>query len=100
MLPIISNIASKVGIAVIKPALNVIAFGSKLAGGMVLKGPNRWLVGLAMIPRGEVGLIFANVGKSLGVLSDQVFAVLIITILITTIIAPALLTAQLKKLEN
>lgn len=80
--------------------LSVIAFVSKIAGGLILKGPNRWIVGIAMIPRGEVGLIFANVGKSLGVLSDQVFAVLIVTILITTIVAPALLTQKLQALQE
>ena len=32
---------------------------------------DRWLVGWGMVPRGEVGLIFAFVGKALGVLDDE-----------------------------
>ncbi|MGZ3722769.1 MAG: cation:proton antiporter [Bdellovibrionales bacterium] len=46
------------------------------------------LVGIGMIPRGEVGLIFAGVGRTLDVLDDDLFAALVIMIIFTTLITP------------
>lgn len=48
----------------------------------------RWAVGLAMIPRGEVGLIFAELGKSNKILDNDLYAVLVIVIAVTTIATP------------
>ena len=36
-----------------------------LLAGVLEKGVNRWAVGFGMIPRGEVGLIFASIGAAL-----------------------------------
>jgi len=52
------------------------------------KGLNRIAIGIAMIPRGEVTLIFAGIGKSLGIINDVVFSSLIIMVIITTLITP------------
>ncbi len=52
------------------------------------KGLNRIAIGIAMIPRGEVTLIFAGIGKSLGIVNDVVFSSLIIMVIITTLITP------------
>ncbi len=49
-----------------------------------------------MIPRGEVGLIFANMGKSLGVMDDNIFSALVVVIMLTTLITPPVLAALLK----
>ncbi|MDV3242502.1 MAG: cation:proton antiporter, partial [Methylocaldum sp.] len=51
----------------------------------------RFAVGLAMIPRGEVGLIFAELGRTSNILSNEIYAALIIVIAFTTIFAPLLL---------
>jgi Kef-type K+ transport system membrane component KefB len=48
-------------------------------------------VGIGMIPRGEVGLIVAGVGESLGLVTDQEFTVIVLVVLISTILAPPLL---------
>lgn len=52
---------------------------------------NNMLIGISMIPRGEVGLIFAEIGRVNGVLDAQVYAVLIFVIIVTTIVPPFLL---------
>lgn len=52
---------------------------------------NKMLIGISMIPRGEVGLIFAEIGRINGILSNEVYAVLIFVIIITTIVPPFLL---------
>ena len=49
------------------------------------------IVGVGMIPRGEVGLIFASLGRSLEILDDDVFSAIVLTIVITTLAAPAAL---------
>lgn len=81
-------------------AITVLAFLSKLICGLfVKKGTDRWIVGFAMAPRGEVGLIFANIGKSLGVIGDDIFAVIVIVVMMTTLVTPPLLTQLLKRLK-
>jgi len=68
-----------------------VAVVGKLVSGFFLthmKPISKFIVGMAMIPRGEVGLIFANVGLSLGVLKNDVYATVILVIVVTTLIAP------------
>jgi Kef-type K+ transport system membrane component KefB len=67
------------------------AIVGKLFSAFFLKGERRimqLIIGTAMIPRGEVGLIFANVGLNAGVLKDDVYAAIILVITITTLVAP------------
>jgi Kef-type K+ transport system membrane component KefB len=54
---------------------------------------NKALIGAAMVPRGEVGLIFAQMGRSVGVFDDGLFAAVTLVVLVTTFIAPPLLKA-------
>jgi Kef-type K+ transport system membrane component KefB len=49
---------------------------------------NRLAVGVAMIPRGEVTLVFAGTGKALGVLDESQFGALVAVVLVTLILAP------------
>jgi Kef-type K+ transport system membrane component KefB len=70
--------------------------GKLLAGLVTSRKENRLLVGAGMVPRGEVGLIFASVGKSLGVLPDWVFSAAVLTVLITTLVTPPLLKLSLR----
>ena len=49
------------------------------------------LIGLGMLPRGEVGLIFAGIGLSSGVLNDDLYASLLIVVLGTTLVTPPVL---------
>ncbi len=52
---------------------------------------NKALIGVAMVPRGEVGLIFAQVGAAAGVLDTKLFSAITMVVLATTFIAPPLL---------
>ena len=47
-----------------------------------------------MLPRGEVGLIFATLGLQTGVLGDDLYAALLLVVLVTTLVAPQLLKAR------
>lgn len=72
--------------------LLIAAILGKIACGSVAgRGVNRLAVGVGMLPRGEVGLIFASIGKSLGVISDALFSAVVLMVIITTLIAPPLL---------
>jgi Kef-type K+ transport system membrane component KefB/mannitol/fructose-specific phosphotransferase system IIA component (Ntr-type) len=53
-------------------------------------------IGAGMVPRGEVALIIAGIGLAMGIINDQLFAVVILMTLITTLMAPPLLSASLK----
>jgi fructose-specific phosphotransferase system IIA component len=68
--------------------------GSGLLLGFNLRGCIR--IGTGMIPRGEVALIIAGIGLASGILNEQLFGVVILMTLITTLAAPPLLNAALK----
>lgn len=77
--------------------LLVAATAGKVASGWgVQKGMNRWLVGFGMMPRGEVSLIFASIGKTLNVISDSVFAALVLVVVVAMLAAPPCLKAASK----
>ncbi len=80
-------------------ALTVAAIlGKQACGfGVLVKGVNRITVGIGMIPRGEVGLIFASIGMSLGIIDDATFSALVIMIMVTTLITPPLLGLVLRR---
>lgn len=69
--------------------------GKMVSGLGVTKGRNRLAVGIGMMPRGEVGLIFASIGQSLGVITDALFSAVVLMVLITTLVAPPLLKLTL-----
>ena len=52
---------------------------------------NRLAIGIGMIPRGEVGLVFAGIGAASGVLDKPLQAAIIIMVILTTFLAPPLL---------
>lgn len=53
---------------------------------------NRLMVGVAMVPRGEVGLIFAQMGLLTGAITQDVFGALMLMVLVTTLVTPPLLS--------
>jgi Kef-type K+ transport system membrane component KefB len=54
-------------------------------------GINRLAIGIGMIPRGEVGLVFAAIGTASGVLDKPLQAAIIIMVILTTFLAPPFL---------
>ena len=71
-------------------ALLVIGIGTKFIAGYVpFWRPFRYaLIGAAMVPRGEVGLIFARMGHDTGVLTPSVFGAIMIMVIGTTLVTP------------
>lgn len=85
-------------------ALTAVAIIGKQACALVAFGPgvNKLAVGLGMIPRGEVGLIFAAVGAGLTldgtpVVDEATYAAVVVMVMITTMVTPPLLATALKK---
>jgi Kef-type K+ transport system membrane component KefB len=74
-----------IGIALL---LTLVAIIGKIVSGIFIKSMDRNIIGIGMIPRGEVGLIFASIGKALGVLNSSLFSVIIIIVILTTFITP------------
>jgi len=63
-------------------------------------GINRLAIGVGMIPRGEVGLVFAGVGSASGALSEATEAAIIMMVILTTFIAPPLLRLVFQESES
>ena len=83
------------GVLGIAAALTVAAIIGKQACslGVIGKGVDRLTVGLGMIPRGEVGLIFANIGLSLKVGGEHIvdaasFSAIVVMVIVTTMATP------------
>ena len=83
-------------------AFSVLAVIGKLACGLFAgPGTNRLAVGLGMVPRGEVGLIIAGIGKGMGIVSASVFSAIVVTVIATTLVTPpALKWSLVRKIEN
>ena len=84
-------------IVAIALGVTVAAVIGKLAAGFFAGSAGKWIVGWGMVPRGEVGLIFAMVGKQLGVMDEAMFSVIVIMVILTTLITPPVLTWLLRK---
>ncbi|MEL6927744.1 MAG: cation:proton antiporter [Cyanobacteria bacterium J06600_6] len=71
----------------------VAILGKVITGFTVFGNPeiNKLAIGVGMIPRGEVGLVFAGVGSASGALSEATEAAIIVMVIATTFVAPPLL---------
>ena len=79
----------------------VAILGKVITGFTVFGNPdlNKLAIGVGMIPRGEVGLVFAGVGSASGALSEATEAAIIVMVISTTFIAPPLLRLVFKEEE-
>lgn len=76
--------------------LTVVAILGKMVSGFVCpRRMKRLAVGFGMMPRGEVGLVFAGVGRGLGVVDDQLFSAIVLLVMVTTLLAPPALRRTL-----
>jgi Kef-type K+ transport system membrane component KefB len=85
-------------------ALIVVAIIGKQACalGVTIPGANRLAVGIGMIPRGEVGLIFASVGAGLTldgvpVIGPASFSAVVLMVIVTTLVTPPALKWSLER---
>jgi Kef-type K+ transport system membrane component KefB len=81
--------------------LVVVAVLGKVITGLVVFGKpgiNRLAIGVGMIPRGEVGLIFVSVGATSGILPPATQAGVVVMVIFTTFLAPPLLRLVFKDL--
>ena len=92
------------GVLGLAAALTVVAILGKQVCGLAAlgKGLRRRVIGFGMIPRGEVGLIFANIGLGLSVggervINPETFSALVIMVIVTTMATPPLLAWGLRQ---
>jgi len=84
-------------------SLLFVAIAGKLFSGFFLfkeSMENKWIIGTAMIPRGEVGLIFANIALMTNILTNDIYAAIIVVIALTTVLSPIALNIVLKWKEK
>ncbi|HVE12849.1 MAG TPA: cation:proton antiporter [Elusimicrobiota bacterium] len=91
------SVGAQVRLGACDPALLVLlsalAAAGKLASGWAARERrvNRWAVGAGMIPRGEVGLVFAQVGLASGAIGPPLYSAVVGMVVLTTFAAPILL---------
>jgi Kef-type K+ transport system membrane component KefB len=82
-------------VLLLSAAMILAAVLGKLVSGWGVRQPGlrRLVVGVGMLPRGEVGLVFASIGRSLGVVSTEVFSAIVLMVIVTTFATPPWLKA-------
>ncbi|MDM5270671.1 cation:proton antiporter [Sulfurovum sp. zt1-1] len=83
--------------------LFIVAVLGKYLGAFLVNGYSFYyksMIGVSMIPRGEVGLIFAEIGRINGIIGNEIYAVLIFVIVLTTIVPPFILKWLCKREYN
>ncbi|MBN1962148.1 MAG: cation:proton antiporter [Deltaproteobacteria bacterium] len=95
------------GVLGLAVALTVVAIiGKQICSlGVLGKGIDRLSVGIGMIPRGEVGLIFANIGLALyigghEVINQATFSAVVVMVIVTTLVTPPLLKWSLGRIDK
>ena len=82
-------------VAVLAVLLAVIGVLTKALGGVIgARSLGRWgsvAVGFGMVPRGEVGIVVANLALVTGAIDEALFAALMVAVVLTTVVAPYLL---------
>ena len=83
-------------VAALAIGLALIGIATKAAGGFLgARSIGRWgatTVGFGMVPRGEVGIVVANLGLAAGLLSESLFSAVLVAVVLTTVVAPYLLS--------
>ncbi|MDY7021677.1 MAG: cation:proton antiporter [Cyanobacteriota bacterium] len=90
--------ANREGLIIASFLIVVAIVGKVVSGWSVFGIPNinRLAIGVGMIPRGEVGLVFAAVGSESGALSPELDVAIILMVILTTFVAPPLLRVVMK----
>ncbi|MBI4371399.1 MAG: cation:proton antiporter [Elusimicrobia bacterium] len=90
-------VPGNLGMIALALGLAALAVLGKLASGWAVagRGLNRLAVGAGMIPRGEVGLIFAQIGLSSGAIDAPLYAAVVGMVVVTTFLAPPILKRAL-----
>jgi Kef-type K+ transport system membrane component KefB len=93
---------NRAGLVIATFLIMVAIIGKVITGWTVFGHPqiNRLAIGVGMIPRGEVGLVFAGIGSASGVLDKPLEAAIIMMVILTTFVAPPLLQQSLKMSPN
>lgn len=93
---------NRAGLIIAAFLLVVAIVGKVITGWAVFGKPgiNRLAIGVGMVPRGEVGLVFAGIGSASGVLDKPLEAAIIVMVILTTFLAPPLLQLVLDEPEG
>jgi Kef-type K+ transport system membrane component KefB len=110
------SIGSKTDLSILNPSvpanregliiaafLIVVAIIGKVAAGFFAFSPekvNRMAIGTGMVPRGEVGLVFAGLGAATGALPPSIDVAIVVMVIATTFLAPPLLRVVFKSSES
>jgi len=88
--------------ALFTAAITAVAIIGKFIVGFAVPGSvrSKAFVGAGMVPRGEVGLIFAAVGRTAGAIGEETFSALVFMVILTTLVAPPLLKSFGRSLET
>ena len=91
------NVSGVIPFAIV---ITIVAILSKLIGcslGAIQRGERSALIiGAGMVPRGEVGIVVAMIGLSMGTIEPSVYSIIILVSLATTLYAPFLIRTVIK----
>lgn len=86
--------------------LSIVAIATKLIGGYVsgrLSKINRstsWVIGSGMVSRGEMALIIVQMGRSMNLLSGDIYSAVVVAIIVATLVSPLLIKFFIEKADQ
>ncbi len=94
--------ANRAGLTIAIFLIFVAIVGKLITGWAVFGKPNinRWAIGVGMIPRGEVGLVFAGIGAASGAIDKPLEVAIILMVIATTFLAPPFLRVAFDRFAN
>ncbi|HLB12431.1 MAG TPA: cation:proton antiporter [Dehalococcoidia bacterium] len=92
------DILALAGLVIVLAILGKMAGG--VLGGLGMAPRSALILGTGMVPRGEVGFIVASIGTSIGVIPQDMFSVVIIMSIVTTIVVPPVLKLLYRRLPK
>jgi Kef-type K+ transport system membrane component KefB len=95
------SVFTKISLVQAAIILTIFAILGKLIGcglgGITLGFKEASVVGVGMVPRGEVGMIVASIGLGMGVISSDLYSVVIFMVIVTTLLTPPVLAKMISK---
>ena len=85
------------GMVGLAATLTVVTVLAKMASGWAATGTrtDKLLIGIGMIPGGEIGLIFASIGLTSGIVGRDLYGAVLVAVVVSTIVTPPLLRLRL-----
>ena len=77
----------------------LLAFAAKTFGALIVEKRVKSITGIGMSPKGVPTLVFAEIGRRIGILTPELVSLIVFIVMMTTLVAPIIMTRLFKKMK-